>query len=246
MARILLRRADVANRLESADIDILKGYFAQVDADPRIRVLVIGSTGKHFCSGYNTSDLTKLSVLAIDDDYINPFAPLVDGLHAVGKPVIAAISGGIFGGAIDLCLACDFRIGTSACQMRMPALRIGFLYYASGLQRYVTRLGLQNTKRIFMTGRTFNSSEMLGLGVLDEVHDSRESMEKSVEILVSELSGMAPLAMTATKRSLESLATSQLDRCASARLEAELMQTSDYLEGVSAMAERREPDFTGR
>ena len=70
----------------------------------------------------------------------------------MARPVtVAALHGGVYGGATDLALACDFRVGAHGIDMFMPAARLGLHYYRSGLERYVSRLGLDNAKRLFLT-----------------------------------------------------------------------------------------------
>jgi len=64
---------------------------------------------------------------------------------------IAAINGGVYGGGTDLSLACDFRLGSTAANMFMPAAKLGLHFYPGGMVRYVTRLGLNQAKRLFLT-----------------------------------------------------------------------------------------------
>src|ERR687893_246892 len=83
---------------------------------------------------------------------------MVDRLEAVRVPTIARLQGGVYGGATDLALACDFRIGHEGIEMVMPAGRLGVHYYASGLRRYVSRLGLNTAKRLFLTAERLDAA----------------------------------------------------------------------------------------
>ena len=79
------------------------------------------------------------------------------------------LDGGVYGGATDLALCCDWRIGVSGTRMFMPAARFGLHYYPGGLRRYVRALGAAQAKRIFLTGQTLRAQEMLRIGFLTEL-----------------------------------------------------------------------------
>ena len=85
----------------------------------------------------------------------------------------------MFGGATDLALACDFRVGVHGMVLRMPAARIGLHYYPSGLRRYVSRLGVSAAKRLFLLAETLPADELLRIGYLDRcVAAAREMVQQ--------------------------------------------------------------------
>src|SRR5690606_29068362 len=123
---------------------------------------------------------------------------------------IAAVRGGVYGGGTDLCLACDFRLGTPQADMFMPAARLGLHFYAGGMTRYVTRLGLDQAKRLFLTADRIDAQEMLRIGVLTELV-SPEALPERLQALTDQLAGMAPLALLGIKRHLNLIARGQVD-----------------------------------
>jgi len=245
VATIQFRRARFANRLVAQDLDVLMQLFRQVQDDRSARVLVIKGSGRHFCSGYDMEGLEK-AALKGGDEFENPFEPFVDSLWALDKPVLAALHGGVYGGAIDLALACDLRHGTLDSRMSMPALRIGLQYYVGGLQRYVSELGMANTRRIFMAGATFDAPQMLAMGVLHEVHADVEALEHAVSTLARQLAGLAPMAAAGTKRVLRQIATGLVNRPHARQSEAACLASADLREGLAAAREKRSPQFAGR
>src|SRR5206468_11152047 len=96
------------------------------------------------------------------------FERVVDRIEALRVPTIAALNGGVYGGSTDLALACDFRIGVDGMKLLMPAARLGIVYYPSGIERYVTRLGVAAAKPLFLTATLIDDQEMLRIGYLDE------------------------------------------------------------------------------
>jgi enoyl-CoA hydratase/carnithine racemase len=237
VARIVLRRPAQANRLEAGDLAVFAGHVATVDADAAVRVLRIEAGGRHFCSGFDIGGLTASRPAE--------FGAMVDALAAARPVTIACIQGGVHGGATDLALACDFRVGSTRCEMAMPAARLGLHFYASGLERFVTRLGLNAAKRLFLAGEPLAAPEMHAVGFLTHCV-APDALPAAVDELTARVCGMAPLALMGMKRHLDAIAAGQLDAAAlQSDFEASL-RSDDLREGLAAWAERRAPRFTGR
>ena len=179
-ATIRLNRPREHNRLEPDDLAVLRDTFTCIAGDPSIRVLVLTGTGKSFSSGYHIGALVErhganssTSPKAQDDGNDN-FETAVNALEALRVPTIAALQGSVYGGATDLALACDFRIGVTGMRMLMPAARLGIVYYPSGIERYVSRLGVAAAKRLFLTAEPIEAEEMRRIGYLDEIVPAEE------------------------------------------------------------------------
>ncbi|HEY8622272.1 MAG TPA: enoyl-CoA hydratase/isomerase family protein, partial [Casimicrobiaceae bacterium] len=158
VATLTLRRPENANRLEPDDLEAVVAHVATVNREPGILVLQIRGEGSYFCSGY---DISRLGAQAGNPMGVENMANAVEAARPV---TIAIVHGGAYGGGTDLALACDFRIGTHAAEMFMPAARLGLHYYRGGLERYVTRLGLDTAKRLFMTAERIDAQAMRACG----------------------------------------------------------------------------------
>ena len=151
-AMVRLNRPHEHNRLEPADLAVLREAFNRVDMDPSIRALVLTGTGKSFSSGFHIGALAdRLAGKDVPREDRDAFEGMVDRLETLRIPTIAALNGSVYGGGTDLALACDFRIGVDTAEMFMPAARLGLHYYKSGIGRYVSRLGADNAKKLFLT-----------------------------------------------------------------------------------------------
>ena len=155
------------NRLQSEDLGELIKLFDRIEADPAIRVLVLTGTGRAFSSGYDLNSVAERATSANEQQSAgSAFEVVVNRLEDLGVPTICRLNGGVYGGSTDLALACDFRIGVDTAEMFMPAARLGLHYYRSGIERYVTRLGVDNAKKLFLTAQKISAPEMLRIGYL--------------------------------------------------------------------------------
>ncbi len=237
VATLTLRRPERANSLTADDLECIATQLAQVNADPQVLVLQLRSTGKYFCSGYDIG--------SIGGEHKLDFGAVVDALEEARPVTIAVLHGGVYGGATDLALACDFRVGVPDTDMFMPAARLGLHYYQSGLERYVTRLGLDNAKRLFLTAQKIGAAQMLQIGYLTHLA-AHGQLDAEVAALTGACAGMAPIALTGMKRHLNRIARGTLDAAA---LQADLLRayaSADLREGQAAWAQKRAPRFTGQ
>lgn len=238
VARITLRRPRQANRLAVDDLATLRGFLAEVDANEAVRVLVLAGEGRHFCSGFDLGALGSVDAGA-------RFGELADALAAARPITIARLHGGAYGGAADLALACDFRLGVPAVEVFVPAARIGLHFYAGGLQRFVDRLGLATAKQVLLAGRTLDAAALLACGYLDQLLPDVATLDAALQALVDELMGMAPLALLPMKQHLNAIAAGRLD---AARLCADIVRardSADLIEGQAAWAGKRPARFKG-
>ena len=125
----------------------------------------------------------------------------------------------------------------------MPAARLGLHYYKSGIARYVSRLGVNNAKKLFLTAQKINAAEMLRIGYLTATVFSLEDLDEEVEKLAAILAGNAPIAMRGMKRTIHEIARGKLDEEAADRRARDSMRGDEIKEGIKAFAEKRPPKF---
>src|SRR3954470_22078558 len=148
-ATIRLNRPRHLNRLQAEDLDALVTLFDRIEADATIRVVILTGTGRAFSAGYDLGSIAERAGSAAEPTAGSAFEIVVNRLEDLAVPTICRLNGGVYGGATDLALACDFRIGVDSAEMFMPAAQRGLHYYRSGIARYVSRLGADNAKMLF-------------------------------------------------------------------------------------------------
>lgn len=240
IATISLQNPERANRLSPADLGVLRELLQQVNAMEDVLVLRLVSRGKYFCSGYDLSSLASTD--APSSLY---FGETMDRVEAARPVTIAAVHGGAYGGGTDLALACDFRIGSTDANMFMPAARFSLRFYPGGLRRYLSRMGVNHAKRLFLTAEKIGAQEMLDVGFLTELV-APEALAARVDELSQLLAGMAPLALLGIKSDLNAVVNGVFDAEANAEAVRLSEVSEDMKEGALAWQEKRAPRFKGR
>jgi len=243
-ATIRLNRPRHHNRLQPEDLVELMAQFDRVENDPAIRVLVLTGTGRSFSSGYDLGSIAKRQASGQQQVAGTSFEAVTNRLEELAVPTICRLNGGVYGGATDLALACDFRIGLDTAEMFMPAARLGLHYYKDGIRRYVSRLGADNAKMLFLTARKIGAAEMLRIGYLTAVAPA-DRLDAEVDALADVIGANAPNAMAGMKRTINEIARDELDEAAADARHRASMHSDEVKEGVAAFAEKRAPKFTG-
>ena len=242
-ATIRLNRPKHLNRLQPDDLEALLKLFDRIEADPAIRVLILTGTGRAFSAGYDLGSIAERASSAGEQQSAgSAFEVMENRLEDLSMPTICRLNGGVYGGSTDLALACDFRIGVDTAEMFMPAARLGLHYYTSGIRRYVSRLGADNAKKLFLTAQKIEASEMLRIGYLTACVPA-ESLDEEVDRLASILAGNAPVAMRGMKRAINEFSRGELDEAACDQRARDSMRGAEIREGIKAFAEKRSPGF---
>jgi len=235
-AQILLRRPEKRNRLEPADLEALMGHFDTIEKDRSVRVVTVEAKGPSWCSGYH------LGALSQGEHPKFGFGEVCDALMSVRPPTVAVLNGNIHGGGTDLAIACDLRVATEGIVLGMPAARIGLQYYASGLQRFVERIGAAATKRIFLTAEVIDAEELLRVGYLTEIVE-QNVLDQRLDELCDSIFELSPNALALTKKAIDILAGSSPDLQQVEDNHVSSIRSADHQEAMRAIREGRPPQF---
>ena len=248
-ATITLNDPDKHNCLDPAGLSLLQAAIEKIDADPDVRVTVLTGAGeKSFCSGFNHGALpggksAGGKAAAAEGDA--SFETVMDRLEAMRMPTLCALNGGVYGGATDMALACDFRLGVKGMRFFMPAARFGLHYYPGGLRRYTQKVSPSFAKRAFLLSEDFSDEDLLRVGYLDWLVD-RADFKARVDETATRLAGLAPLSMSNMKRAIEQFTQAEADIPRIRDGIRECRTSDDLKEGLTAMREKRRPAFKGR
>jgi enoyl-CoA hydratase len=249
-ATITLNEPDKHNRLLPAGLTLLRQAIEKIEADADVRVTVLTGAGeKTFCSGYDLGSVPsgpkKDQGAPRRADSEDSFEKVMDRLEAMRMPTLCALNGSVYGGATDMALACDFRLGVKGMRFFMPAARFGLHYYPGGLRRYTQKVSPSFAKRAFLLSEDFTDEMLLRVGYLDWLVERAEFKSK-VDEMADRLAGLAPLSMRNMKRAIEQFAQADADIPGIRDGIRECATSEDLREGLAALKEKRRPAFKAR
>ena len=244
-ATITLNDPAKHNRLDTAGLARLREAIETADASSEVRVTVLTGAGeKTFCSGYDLGSIPS-GKSSRPSEGRDSFETVMDRLEAMRMPTLCALNGGVYGGATDMALACDFRLGVKGMRFFMPAARFGLHYYPSGLRRYTQKVSPSFAKRAFLLSEDFSDEDLLRVGYLDWLVE-RADFPVKIDEIAARLAGLAPLSMSNMKRAIEQFAQAEPDIGRIRDGIRECQTSEDLREGLAALRERRTPAFKGK
>jgi len=245
---VVLSNPEKLNALNHAMWQAIPRALEDLAADPQVRVIVLEGEGtKAFVSG---ADISQFESQRTEHGARERFGEAVEAAYLApvrcAKPVVAKIRGICMGGGLGLAAACDVRICSTDSRFRMPAARLGLGYGATGVQRFLSLIGVQNTFDIFFSARVFGAQDALRMGfVLQAVEP--EALDAAVAEYAQAIAGNAPLTLRALKTTVNALLPEANERDlagANAAIQA-CFDSADYREGARAFMEKRAPRFQG-
>jgi enoyl-CoA hydratase/carnithine racemase len=245
-ATITLNRPDKRNALTQSVLERLLTVLTTVEADDRIRVLVLRGNGPAFCGGMDLAEMLAIREARRWFDY-ELLHEVLERLASHRNPTIAVVHGAAFAGGCELALHCDIRIGTRNARFAMPLARLGLVAPAYAIQRLIETTGVTIARDLLLTARILDGVAAAHAGLLTRLAPDDE-LESAVRALTQQIAECAPLSLREMKRALARMAQG-IDPETLADLDAARIQISkstDMVEGLQSFLHRRLPVFRGQ
>jgi methylglutaconyl-CoA hydratase len=245
IARVWFNRPEVHNALSPELGAELATVFHTLSHDESARVVVLGGRGPSFCAGADIGAM-KASASASFEANLAEAERLGNMFAALGdfpKPVVARVHGGVYGGGVGFCCACDLVVASDDAKFGLTEVRLGIL--PALISPYVIRrLGDRRARELMLTGERFDAARAAEIGLVNEVVPA-SALDDRVNERVGELLKGAPQAQMRIKMLLELWADSPWDeyRAALPRTLAEVRSGEEAKEGLSAFFEKRKPKW---
>ena len=253
VATVTLNRPEKRNALSDSLTPALRQILLVLEADPRVRCIVLTGAGKAFCAGGDVSGMGDSKGFAAPrsaEDRIRELQhrqeTLTLRLHELAKPTIAALSGPAAGAGFALALACDLRVAVADTFVTTGYRNIGLSgdYGASWL---LTQLvGSAKAKELFFTSARVPALECLALGIVNDVAPP-DTFVSRVKSLAESIAAGPPVAIRYMKENLNRATHMDFRTCLSAEADrlVRCAQTEDHREAVTAFLEKRSAVFHG-
>jgi enoyl-CoA hydratase / 3-hydroxyacyl-CoA dehydrogenase len=246
LAWVILNRPHRLNMMTQKLIGELSSSLKELEADASVRVVIIRGEGdRSFSAG---ADLTSIDVSspAAVFDLARGWFEAFSVIERLNKPVIAAINGMALGGGCELSLACDFRLASEDAQIGLTETKLGIMPGAGGTQRLARIVGMGRAKEMIFFAQKLSADDALKIGLVNRVYKKAE-FDAGVTEFASKLAKQPPLSLKFAKHAMNmsTQVPTDLGQLFEATGFSLLLSTKDASEGISAMLEKREPEFTG-
>jgi len=246
---IILNRDEKRNAMSFQMIEEISRAVDEAEKafnDGISRVLFFRANGRAFSSGIDLSGFMN------EDPQFGPkwrdnlFATTSALQHVMNKiensslVTMCLMHGYALGLAMEMSLACDFRIIAERTKYGLPETRLGMIPDVGGTTRLFKLIGPSRAKEIIMTGRMIDLTQAEQWGIVNYVVPKDDLLKKAEE-LAAEILLSAPLAVSYTKRVINAMTDNARDLQWEAWAQAQLLRTEDFMTGVTAVITNQYP-----
>ena len=153
----------------------LRAAINQLEKDNEVEAIVLCSALLLFCGGADIAEFRTEALWEMPD-----LPSLCEKIESSNKPFIIAMAGAAMGGALEIALACDYRIATSNTLMGLPEIKLGLLPGAGGTQRLPRIAGLEVATQMILSGDPVNGDYALSCGLVDEIFENDDAFLSNV------------------------------------------------------------------
>lgn len=241
---IRLNRPQALNALNSQLVSELTDALRAFDKDDAIGAIVITGSEKAFAAG---ADIKEMQNLTFAEAYGQDFLGEAEGVSAIRKPIIAAVSGYTLGGGCELAMMCDFIIAADNAKFGQPEITLGIIPGIGGTQRLARFVGKSKAMDMVLTGRMMDAAEAERCGLVSRVVAQDVLLDEALKA-AERIASFSQLSVMMAKESVNRAFETTLQE--GLRYERRSFQalfaTEDQKEGMAAFVDKRIPSFTNR
>lgn len=254
IARITLNRPERLNALSPQLTEELGHAVEAVrDTDEDVRVLILSGAGRAFCAGGDTGGMSggagardRGGAESVRRGFKGAQRVIL-GIHRLEIPTIAMVNGDAVGAGFDLACVCDLRTMAEGARFMVAYRRIGLIPGWGGAWLYPRRMGLTKAAEYMFTGDFISAADAVAMGFISRVAP-REQLDEVTMELANTIASGPPISIRLMKQMLYKGMSMDLETQMqiAATGSSITLASEDHREGVTALREKRAPEYQGR
>jgi enoyl-CoA hydratase len=236
-----------ANSLDDAMLDDVTAALQESALRDVRAVVLTGAGDRNFSGGVDLSARPMEALAASVLEGERRLGRAARAIERCARPVVCALNGNAYGGALELAMACDWRITRPGARFAMPPARLGWIYAAEGIRLFVRAIGPAHTSELFLTARPIDSDRALAIGLVNHVVDAHQVLPAALDAARA-VAANGPIAVEGTRAVIRALTGDPETADPITTAEAwrrRAFGSADLQEGLRAFRERRPPAFRG-
>lgn len=219
--------------------------LVELSYDDSVKVIILTSSTKIWCSGGNLKEMSKWTYK--ERSRFDTILYLKYLHRQMSKPIVGVVHGLAFGGGFELALMCDIVIATKDAKFSFKEINVGIFPGLLGTTIAKT-VGRYMANKLIMTGHEITAEEAKSLKIVDSVHETKEQAKAYALTLAKIISEKSMYALIASKRAIRQSA--EESGTLASDLESatfnQLLDLEGAKEGISAFISKRKADFTNK
>jgi enoyl-CoA hydratase/carnithine racemase len=239
ICNVVLNSPDKLNAMSRAMWRDLKAAFHNIQADSRIRCVLLRGAGAHFCAG---GDIAEYPDFRFEETALRHFHEeevwgALDAMLTCDVPIVAQIQGVCMGAGVEIASACDMRLASEDSKFGAPIARLGFPMAAREAALVSGAVGEMTARAMLLAAEIFPASHLAAQGFLTRVL-APDELEPACLSMAQRIANLAPLAARLNKKTLRALK-------AGVALESpyDFANSAEHAEGIAAFIAKRKPNF---
>jgi 2-(1,2-epoxy-1,2-dihydrophenyl)acetyl-CoA isomerase len=246
---LTLNRPDRLNSFNEAMHAELISALVEAETDSQCRALVLTGAGRGFCAGQDLSDrvFSPGQVPDLSSTLERLYNPLVRKLRALQMPVVCAVNGVAAGAGANIALACDIVLAARSAKFIQAFAKLGLVPDSGGTWFLPRLIGPARARALALLAEPVSAEQAETWGMIWKAVEDASLMDEAHR-LAAHFATQPTVGLGLIKQALDASETNDLDRQLDLErdLQGQAGRTPDYLEGVTAFFEKRQPKFTGR
>jgi enoyl-CoA hydratase len=244
IAVVTLNRPKQLNALSEPLMEELVARLVELDRDDAVRCIVLAGSERAFAAG---ADIGEMAGATAMDMLHARRVERWDAIRKLWTPLVAAVSGFCLGGGNELAMSCDLVVASETARFGQPETSLGIIPGAGGTQRLTRAVGKAKAMDVVLAGRFLDAREAERAGLVARVV-AREAWLEEAKRVAREIASRAPVAQRLAKEAVNRAfdSTLELGLEYERRLLYLAFASEDAREGLTAFAEKRNPQFEGR